>query len=224
MKKYERLVSIGGHPLDAELMGGPLALRMNDQGAKSTMMHVTTGRLENKNATEEEKKQYLKDLNLQIQNVAKSLGCESYQMNYISSDMPEMTKFIDELYDYFKKEKVDLVITHHVGTMHDRHYYTHRGVKGAVKKLRDEGYEIDLFYGENLEDLVGFVPTAYIQMPEKHVEKWFNALEEYEIFRGKVNTVPYKDYYRTMGRVRGIEAGSPGFVKAYMHAGLIHYK
>ncbi|MDN6731382.1 MAG: PIG-L family deacetylase [Atopostipes suicloacalis] len=224
MKKYKRVVSIGGHPLDAELMGGPLALRMNDQGAKSTMMHVTTGRLEDKDASEKEKKEYLEDLNYQIKNVANLLSCEAYQMNYISSDMPKMSEFVEVLYSYFKDEKVDLVITHHVGTMHDRHYFTHRGVKEAVKKLRDEGYGIDLFYGENLEDLVGFVPTAYIQMPEDHVEKWFTALEEYEIFRGKVNTVPYKDYYRTMGRVRGIEAGSPGFVKAYMHAGMIHYK
>lgn len=223
MKDYKRVVSIGGHPLDAELMGGPIALRMNAKGAKSTMVHVTTGRLENKDATEAEKTQYLNELNDQIANVAKELGCDAYQLNYSSSNMPSMPDFVDTIYNYLKTEKVDLVVTHHVGTMHDRHYYTHRGVKAAVQRLRSEKVDIDLLYGENLEDLVGFVPTAYIQMPEVDVDRWFKALEEYQIFRGGINTVPYNDYYGTMGRVRGIESSCPGFVKAYMHAGLVEY-
>ncbi len=224
MKNYKRVVSIGGHPLDAELMGGPMALRMNARGAKSTMVHVTTGRLERKDASEAEKLQYLKDLDDQIKIVAKKLGCDVYQMNYVSSAMPTMAEFVDTIYNYLKKEEVDLVVTHHIGTMHDRHYYTHRGVSEAVKRLRREKVDIDLLYGENLEDLVGFVPTAYIQMPQAHVEQWFEALKNYEIFNGKVNTVPYLDYYTTMGRVRGIESGCPGFVKAYMHAGLVEYE
>lgn len=224
MKDYKRVVSIGGHPLDAELMGGPIALRMNARGAKSTMVHVTTGRLEKKDATEKEKKQYLDELEDQIKNVADGLGCDVHQMNYISSKMPTMAEFVEEIYNYLKNEKADLVVTHHIGTMHDRHYFTHRGVSEAVKRLRKEKVDIDLLYGENLEDLVGFVPTSYIQMPEDHVNQWFESLKKYQIFNGGINTVPYYDYYTTMGRVRGIEASCPGFVKAYMHAGLVEYE
>lgn len=223
MKQYKRVVSIGGHPLDAELMGGPLCIRLSSLGAKCTMMHVTTGRLERKDASVEDNNQYLKELNDQIKKTAEGLDCGVYQMNYLSSNMPEMKDFVQVLCDYFKKEQVDLVITHHNGTMHDRHYYTHRGVKEAVKRLRSDGIEIELLYGENLEDLVGFTPTMYLQITEEETKKWFAALKNYEIFNGGVNTVPYLQYYTTMGKVRAIEAGCPGFVKAFMHAGLIEY-
>lgn len=222
-KQYKRVISIGAHPLDAELMGGPMCLHYNSRGAKSTMYHVTTGRLENKDATEEEKTAYLEGLNTQIKNVADHLGCDVIQKGYLSSNMPSETEFIKVVYDYLKEEQADLVITHHIGTMHDRHYYTHKCVTHAVKLLRNEGVSIDLFYGENLEDLVGFVPTKYLQLTTDEVEQWFNALGKYDIFNGGVNTVPYVDYYRTMGRVRGLESSCPGFVKAYMHAGQITY-
>lgn len=224
MKTYKRVISIGGHPLDAELMGGPLCIRQHSLGAKCTLVHVTTGRLEKKDATKEENEIYLSKLNRQIDAVAKDLNCDVYKMNYISSQMPTMPEFIDVLKKYFKSEGADLVITHHIGTLHDRHYFTYKGTLEAVRQLRREGIDIDLLYGENLEDLVGFIPTMYLQLSEEEKNQWFSALKNYEIYNGGINTVPYDDYYRTMGKVRALEAGCPGFVKAYMHAGLVEYE
>lgn len=224
MKDYKRVISIGGHPLDAELMGGPIILNLNKKGAKSTLMHVTTGRLEAKDATEEEKNKYLDDLKHQIQDVASTLGADVVELGYLSSNMPTMPEFVEVIKKYLREENADLVVTHHIGTLHDRHYYTYRGVHEAVKSLRKEGQKIDLLYGENLEDLVGFVPTKYLLMPTEDVDQWFTAVNKYQIYRGGVNVVPYDDYYRTMGKVRALEAGTPGFVKAYMHAGLVEYE
>ena len=62
MTSIQRVVSIGAHSLDAELMGGPLILKYARQGAHCTLIHVTQGRLEDPAATEEAKQQYLKDL------------------------------------------------------------------------------------------------------------------------------------------------------------------
>lgn len=222
-KNYRRVISIGGHPLDAEIMGGPLILREVKHGARATLVHVTTGRLEKKEATEAEKKAYLMDLESQIEHAGKKLGADVYSMNYLSSNMPTLAEFTQVIADYLRQEKADLVITHNLGTLHDRHYFTYRGVHEAVKRLRQEGQDIDLLYGENLEDLIGFTPTLYVKMGEEDVAAWFDALQQYDLFQGAVNVVPYDDYYRTMGRVRALEAGTPGFVKAFMHAGLVEY-
>lgn len=222
-KEYKRVISIGGHPLDAEIMGGAMLLKQNSKGAKTSLVHVTTGRLEDKNATEEQKKEYLDLLNKQIQEAAMALNSDVVCLNYLSSNMPTMPQFIDVIYEYLKKEDADLVVTHHMGTLHDRHFFTYKGVLEAVRRLRKEGKDIDLLYGENLEDLVGFVPTKYQLLNDDEKKQWFNALNKYDLYRGGVNIVPYDDYYRTMGRVRALEAMTPGFVKAYMHAGLVDY-
>lgn len=222
MSKYKRVVSVGAHPLDAELIGGPIMIRHQKHGAKCTMIHLTTGRLEDPNATEEEKQAYSKQIQDEIENAAKEMGCDSYPMNYISSEMPTTAQFIDILVDYFTKEEVDLVITHCRGTLHPRHYYSYETVTEAVKKMRLNGSNIDLLYGENCEDLVGFIPTKYIMMSDEEKDIWFKGLSQYEIFNGKVNDVPYIDYYNSIGIIRAIEAGTHGFAKAYMHAGLIY--
>ena len=55
MGTLKRIVSIGAHSLDAELMGGHLMLKYAREGAHCTYIHVNQGRLEDPNATEEAK-------------------------------------------------------------------------------------------------------------------------------------------------------------------------
>lgn len=219
--KYKRILSIGAHSLDAELMGGPIIVKAVEKGAHCTFVHVTEGRLEDPNATDEAKQEYLEKIRKQNIDVAEAMGADVRAFRYISSDLPTEDDFIEELKEYFKNEKVDLIITHHLGTMHPRHYYTYYCVTEAVKKCIEEGVQIDLLYGENLEDLVNYTPQKYIELDEGHVKKWFNALSKYDIFNGKVNDVPYSPYYTTMGKVRAIESRSKKFIKSYMYASLI---
>ena len=218
--KYKRLVCIGGHHLDAELMGGPLLIKYAMQGAHCTMINVTEGRLDRKGATEQEKQEYLD--NIRQENVAcdEAMQCECYNMKYTSATLPSQEEFIEMLMDYFKKEKVDLVVTHWRGTMHPRHYYTYETVTAAVQRLRREGINIQLLYGENCEDLIGFTPTCYVTITDEQVQMWFDALKKYTIVNGKVNDVPYQKYYQAQLKVRAIEGGIPSPVKAYMHAPL----
>ncbi|MDR0448783.1 MAG: hypothetical protein LBH07_08960, partial [Treponema sp.] len=58
----KRIVSIGAHSLDAELMGGPLILKYARKGAHCTLIHITQGRLEDPGAAEEAKQAYLAEL------------------------------------------------------------------------------------------------------------------------------------------------------------------
>lgn len=218
--KYQRLVSIGGHHLDAELMGGPLLIKYAAAGAHGTMMNVTEGRLDRKDATEEEKEAYLKRIREENQLAAEFMHCDYVNLGYTSATVPDQETFITMLMEYFKKEKVDCVVTHWRGTMHPRHYDTYETVTQAVLRLRKEGYDIQLLYGENCEDLIGFTPTCYITLEEEHVTTWFTALSQYSIFNGLVNDMPYQEWYHAQLKVRAVEGGSSQPVKAYMHAPL----
>ena len=117
MTSIQRVVSIGAHSLDAELMGGPLILKYARQGAHCTLIHVTQGRLEDPAATEEAKQAYLKDLLTMNQKAAEKLGADTIWLGYVSSNMPSLEDFAQRMEQYFVDEKVDLVITHWRGSM-----------------------------------------------------------------------------------------------------------
>ena len=221
MTSIQRVVSIGAHSLDAELMGGPLILKYARQGAHCTLIHVTQGRLEDPAATKEAKQQYLKDLLTMNQKAAEKLGADTIWLGYVSSNMPSLEDFAQRMEQYFVDEKVDLVITHWRGSMHPRHINTHDAVVTAVKRLREKGNPIRLVYGETFEDLVGFLPQAYFTLNPEEVTQWYGAMKEYAVFRGEVNDFPYQQYYPTIGKVRQIESNNSGYTVAYMYASLI---
>ena len=221
MSNFKRVVSIGAHSLDAELMGGPLIIKYAKEGAHCTCIHVTQGRLEDPNATKEECEAYLKTLLDQNKEAATKLGADTIWLGYVSSNMPSTEEFSKRMYEYFKEEKVDLVITHWRGSMHPRHINTHDAVVRAVKKLREEGSNIMLVYGETFEDLVGFIPQAYFVLNDEEEKQWFDALNTYTVFRGGVNDFPYQQYYPTNLKVRQIESNSSGKTVCYMYASLI---
>lgn len=221
MTSIQRVVSIGAHSLDAELMGGPLILKYARQGAHCTLIHVTQGRLEDPAATEEAKQAYLKDLLTMNQKAAEKLGADTIWLGYVSSNMPSLEDFAQRMEQYFVDEKVDLVITHWRGSRHPRHINTHDAVVTAVKRLREKGNPIRLVYGETFEDLVGFLPQAYFTLNPEEVTQWYGAMKEYAVFRGEVNDFPYQQYYPTIGKVRQIESNNSGYTVAYMYASLI---
>ena len=108
--------------------------------------------------------------------------------------------------------------------MHPRHINTHDAVFRAVKHMRENGSNIKLVYGETFEDLVGFIPQAYFVLSDEEVETWFNALNQYTVFRGGVNDFPYQKYYPTNLKIRQIESNSSGKKVCYMYASLIENK
>ncbi|MDR1930355.1 MAG: PIG-L family deacetylase [Treponema sp.] len=221
MSVLKRIVSIGAHSLDAELLGGPLVLKYAREGAHCTLIHVTQGRLEDPAAAEEAKAAYLKELLNQNKRAAEKLGADTIWLGYVSGNMPSQGDFQKRLETYFIEEKVELAITHWRGSMHPRHINTHDAVTGAVKHLREQGNPVRLLYGETFEDLVGFIPQAYFSLDEKETEQWFSALKEYQVFRGEINDFPYLPYYTTNGQVRAIESNNRGFTVCYMYASLI---
>ncbi len=225
MSEIKRVVSIGAHSLDAELMGGPLIIKyVKENNAKCTLLHVTQGRLEDPNATKEQCDAYLQNLLDQNAKAAEKLGADCLWLGYVSSNMPTLDEFASRLEKYFVDEKVDLVITHWRGSMHPRHINTHDAVFEAVKRLRRKGSNIKLVFGETFEDLVGFIPQAYFVLTKEEVEQWFSSLKSYTVFNGGVNDFPYLKYYPTNLQIRQIESGSSGPTVCYMYASLIENK
>ncbi len=221
---FKRVVSIGAHSLDAELMGGPLLIKYAKEGAHVSCLHVTQGRLEDPNATEEQKQAYLKSLLDQNRRAAEVLGGDSLWLGYVSSNMPSTEEFAKRLEQYFIDENVDLVITHWRGSMHPRHINTHDAVTEAVKSMRRNGSDIKLLYGLTFEDLNGFIPQAYFVLSDDEVDQWFKALNQYDVYAGKVNDFPYTKYYPTNLKIKQIESGSSGPTVCYMYASLIENK
>jgi hypothetical protein len=105
--------------------------------------------------------------------------------------------------------------------MHPRHVNTHDAVVTAVKHLREKGNPVKLVYGENFEDLVGFIPQAYFKLEQNEVDQWFSGLREYSVFKGEINDFPYYPYYSNMLKVRQIESNNSGYTVAYMYSSLI---
>lgn len=221
MSSYKRVVSIGAHSLDAELLGGPLLIKYAREGAHCSCVHVTQGRLEAPDATEQQKEDYRQQVLSQNQQAAKKLGADTIWLGYVSENMPTTAEFTARLEQYFTEEKVDLVITHWRGSMHPRHINTHDAVVAAVKNLRKQGNRIRLIYGETFEDLVGFIPQAYFVLTETEKQQWLDALGAYSVFQGEINDFPYRQYYTTNGKVRQIESGTDCFTVNYMYASLI---
>lgn len=221
MRNYKRIMCFGGHSFDAEVMGGPMMIKHALLGAHCTFVHVTTGRLEDPNATEEAKKIYLEKIKKETNSAAKIMNCDCISLGYTSSTLPSVTTFVSNMVELIKRENVDCVITHSRGTLHPRHYFTYETITEAIRILRNEGYQIQLYYGENCEDLIGFSPTNYVSMSKENMETWFAGLSEYSLFHGGINNMPYRDYYSSMSLVRACEAGFNGYCKAYMHGALI---
>ena len=218
MRNYQRIISFGGHPLDAELQGGPMVIRYAKKGALCTFVHVTKGRLTDPSATEQQKTAYEDSLLKEMKKCDEKMGGSCLQLDYTSSTLPAKETFVKLTVDYLKQEKADCVIAHARGTLHPRHYYVYETVTEAVRLLRNEGVDIDLYYGENCEDLSGFSPSVYLKQSQEELDQWFDALRCYTIFNGGVNNMPYYEFYHAMAIIHAVEAGVNPYVKAYMKA------
>ncbi|MEK6455710.1 PIG-L family deacetylase [Caldifermentibacillus hisashii] len=222
MEHQHHIMSIGAHALDAELMGGAVAIKYTREGHKATFVHITRGERGNKKKSPEE---YGKQLDLEIPKVAEAMGAKSHWMGYLAGELPSIEQIQLDLCQLIRKEKPDIIITHWRGSLHPRHVMTHDVVMDAVKMAANKNIETEaaphvvnyVYFGENCEDLNGFIPQIYIEI-EDTFDQWFEALSHYELFRANEANVPYQDYYRTMATIRAVEVGNQKLSKAFMVA------
>lgn len=201
----KRIGIIGAHAMDAELMGGPIAWLLNRKGWESYFIHITRGERGNPNKAPHD---FGKQLEEEMQVCAEKLNTTSIWAGFMAGAVPknECVAFLEET---IINLKLDVVITHWKGSFHPRHRLVHDYVIEGLAQTKKDGYSVEgLYFGENMEDLDGFIPMLYIDISEVY-ETWFNAMMSYELFRDSLNGFPYQSYYSANSRLRGLESGYP---------------
>jgi LmbE family N-acetylglucosaminyl deacetylase len=203
------LVVVGAHPMDAEQLGGGLVPLLTSRGRRAMLVHLTDG---SRNYPGLERRRSSALAREESDQAAAVLGAETYWCGHDSRRLTDTDAFAQDLADRFREWRPAAVITHWRGTWHPRHLITHNLVRRALKRA---GSAARLFYGENFEDLTGFVPTQYINVT-RECERWWQALTSYRLHRisasispSDVKTFPYDGYYRAIPRIRGLESGLP---------------
>ncbi len=238
MNSQTKLLVFGAHALDAELMAGGLISQVVSQGGKARIIHMTRGERGHPEKTETK---FAEQLDAEREAAARTLGCQQCWLGQAAGDLPLNAEMIDLTFQQIRDYNPTHIVTHWSGSWHNRHVNTHLLVKNAVKKLlsRDESLFLDerssldeslsteenvnlqhLLYGENCEDLQGFNPDLYVEVSLENFERWFAAVNKYELYRISLtarieSSIPYAAFYRSMARVRGLEVNAP-LAQAFM--------
>ncbi|MGE5484224.1 MAG: PIG-L deacetylase family protein [Ignavibacteriales bacterium] len=196
------LCVVGAHAMDAELMGGAIALELRSKGWQTYLVHMTRGE---RGHPAKEPSEYGRQLEKEMRESARKLDSECLWMGYEAGAIPEHRAH-EDLAALFDRLGADAVITHWKGSYHPRHVETHFHVMNAVSNLNSASRVKAVYFGENMEDLEGFSPTLYFDVSGSY-SRWMEALGCYELFRERVNQYPYREFYSVNSVARGIEAG-----------------
>jgi LmbE family N-acetylglucosaminyl deacetylase len=206
------LLAVGAHAGDVENSMGAILARHLRLGDRVVILHLTLGeggnpRLAPAAYGEQKKREALA--------AAKALGAELIIGPYRDGQLPEGDEAVRYVADVIREVKPSHVITHWRRSIHRDHQAAHRVVQEAVLAASLEGYPTQLprhrgvrgvYYAENWEDAEEFEPYLYVDVSED-LAAWKAAVGCYEFVRGGISAFPYLDYYESLARVRGAEAG-----------------
>jgi LmbE family N-acetylglucosaminyl deacetylase len=197
------LLVVGAHPLDAEILGGAIAARLAARGGRSVLVHLTDGA---GNYPALGPAGSSRQARSEAEQAAGILDSEIRWLGFPSKQLRAGGRFRAELARLVEAWQPRAVITHWKGSWHERHRVAHRLVLAAVTGVRTQVY-----YGENFEDLDGFLPTQYVDISDV-CGTWWLALEAYQLYRDSRQlaspdhaSFPYFAYYQAAPRVRGLE-------------------
>ena len=211
-KQPRTILAIGAHAGDAENMAGAILARHARLGDRVVILHLTLGEGGNPQLSpavygEQKKREALA--------AAKALGAEAifgpYRDGFLRAD-EETARYVA---DVIREVTPTYVITHWRRSIHKDHEAAHRAVSEAVLLASLEGYASSrprhrglraVYYAENWEDAEDFEPYLYLDVSED-LAAWKAAVSAYEFVRGGISRFPYLEYYESLARVRGAEAG-----------------
>lgn len=206
------LLAIGAHAGDVENSSGAILARHRRLGDRVVILHLTLGeggnpRLAPAAYAEQKRREALA--------AAKALGAEVLFGPYSDGQLPSGDDAVRYVADVIRQVTPTHVITHWRSSIHRDHEATHRVVREALLAASLEGYPSKLprhrgvrgvYYAENWEDAEEFRAYLYVDVSED-LAAWKTAVSCYEFIRGGISPFPYLDYYESLARVRGAEAG-----------------
>ena len=204
------LMVVGAHAMDAELLGGALAAQVVQQGGSAHLLHLTRGERGHPTL---EADIFAEQLDAEMEAAAGALGA-TFSWAGVSAPLTDADEgqLADLVLRSLQELRPAFVVTHWIGSWHPSHRRAHAATRAAVAALREDGQAVDLVYGENCEDLLGFVPTGFADVT-LGMDAWRLGVRAYELFRrseagsGVDSLVPYASYYEAALRVRGLHAG-----------------
>ncbi len=207
----EVLMIIGAHAGDAEVMAGAVAAQHVRDGGKAILVHLTLGERGHGRLSQQE---YARQKADEAQAFGRAIGAEVVVLPYGDAELVATDEAKLRVCDVIREHRPAALVTHWHGSIHRDNAICSTIVEDALFYAGLPSIERDypahnvglLCFGENWEDPIGFHPELYVDVSPSY-DAWVEAMQAYELFRGTISTFPYLDYYRTLSRLRGIEAG-----------------
>lgn len=205
------ILGIGAHVGDMELVAGGVMASHYLKGDKIATLALTAG--ERGVPAGQDMEDYRKQKIREANTFAIMLGGEAYVLDYNDGEVPDDQDIRMRVADVIRQVKPNIIITHHCNSMHKDHATTHRIVNDAryfaaiptFKRELPAHFAAKLYYGENWEDAVGYVPYVYVDFNQEAFDLWIKALSTHWFVTGS-KSFNYMDYYKSLARVRGLEA------------------
>ena len=220
------ILAIGAHICDMEFTCGAVLAKHARMGDEVHLLSTTVGEkgcgsllpaavLESGRGSMPTVEAYKKQKIEEGLKCAKKLGAvSSTWLDYPDAELPCDRKVQLEIAAEIRRIKPDIVITHWNTARHSDHYKTAVNVEKALWIAKMPTIETGhprhvvsrLYYTDNLEDQIDFVPNVFVSVKEEDIATWQSAISEFLVGRGERSGFSFVDYYRHLAHVRGMEA------------------
>lgn len=210
-RKTLTILAIGGHVGDMELTAGGVLASHSLKGDRIVTLALTAG--ERGVPAGQDMGEYREQKVREAKAFADMLGGESIVFDIPDGELSDSEDMRYRVCDVIRRVKPDIIITHFKNSMHKDHRTTHlivndaRFFAGLASMQRHEPahFASRLYYAENWEDAVDYVPYVYIDFDQDAYDLWVQAVSQHWFVTGSAS-FPYLEYYKHLARVRGIEA------------------
>ena len=216
------VLAIGAHVGDVELASGGVLASHSLKGDKIATLALTAG--ERGVPAGMDMAKYREQKVEEAHTFANMLGGEAFVLDYCDGELPDNEEVRFQVCDVIRKVKPNIIITHWKNSMHKDHALTHHIVNDAryyaalptIERELPNHFAARLYYSENWEDAVEFVPYVYVDFDQAAFDLWIEALGKHW-FVTNSKSFKYMDYYKALAVVRGCEARKT-YAEAFMVA------
>ncbi|WP_270164479.1 PIG-L deacetylase family protein [Paenibacillus sp. SYP-B4298] len=220
MDRALTILAIGAHVGDVELASGGVLASHSLKGDRIATLALTAG--ERGVPAGQDMQQYRQQKVQEAELFARMLGGEAIVLDYCDGELPDDDQVRLQVCDVIRRVKPDVIITHWKNSMHKDHALTHHIVNDARYYAALPSFERELpahfaarlYYSENWEDAVDYVPYVYIDFDQAAYDLWIEALSKHW-FVTHSTSFNYMDYYKALAVVRGCEARKT-YAEAFM--------
>lgn len=208
-----RIAAFGAHAGDMEITAGALLMKYSLSGANTMTIHALKPSGKWARPPDLSVEEYAQRRYDQAFQVGKLLGTQVKFLGYTEGEPFENEDMLSKVCDLIDDFEPDIVLTHWKGSYHPDHILTFLNVTEGINRSKSKGlakgkppHKIGgFFFPENWEDPQGFQQDVYVDVSD-HLDAYVQAISLYDFTDGKYSGFDYIGYYRSLARLRGIEA------------------